>query len=111
MAARRLSRYATEGRSARRSFGHVTRSLGCCGASPIGRDYAPVDTATYSVIFTGTVGIIGLVLGYRGTRATLRAHAVERAADREHERRLARDARLFEHRANTYAGMMKVCEI
>ena len=70
-----------------------------------------MDTATYSVIFTGTVGIIGLVLGYRGTRAILRANAVERTADREHERRLARDARLFDRRADVYESMMAYCEM
>jgi hypothetical protein len=69
-----------------------------------------VDTSTYSVIFTGSVGLAGLVFGAAGARATRRAHSADKAADREHERLLARDARLFERRANAYEGVMKVCD-
>jgi hypothetical protein len=70
-----------------------------------------VDTAALSVIFTGTVGIGGLLVGAWGTRATVRAHAAEGAAAREHERLLARDERFFERRADAYEAVVRECEI
>lgn len=64
-----------------------------------------MDTvALVSVIVSGTVAVSVAL-------ASMFAAGREGKAARKHERRLARDARLFEHRANAYAGMMKLCEI
>ena len=70
-----------------------------------------MDTAALSVIGSSLVGLGGLLVGAWGTRATVRAHAVERSADREHERLLARDARVFERRADAYEDVMRFSEM
>jgi hypothetical protein len=64
-----------------------------------------VDTvALVSVIASGAVAIVVASLS---TFAAVR----EGRAAREHERRLARDTRLFDRRADAYESMMAYCEM
>lgn len=70
-----------------------------------------MDTATYAVIGSTFVGLGGLLVGAWGVRATIRAQAAEGEAAREHERLVARDARVFDRRADAYVAMMRFCEI
>jgi hypothetical protein len=69
-----------------------------------------MSTATISVIVSGGVGALGLVVGALGTWFGVKAQRAEGRESREHERQLALAERLFDRRAVAYEALVGFCQ-
>jgi hypothetical protein len=66
--------------------------------------------ALVSVISSGTVGLAGVGAAVWSGSAERKTRTTEATADREHQRRLARDERLFESRKELYGQVAELVD-